>query len=149
VRLPYQILVYIYRRPTPQTTEYLLLKRAEARGGFWQGVTGGVEMGETLLQAALREVREETGYQRFNRFMPLDFRYSYLLDRARWGYLYAPDVETIDEECFGAEIGLDQGEPALDPNEHDQYRWADIQQALGLLAWPENQEALRRFADTL
>jgi hypothetical protein len=69
------------------------------------------------------------------------------LDRERWGHLYAPEVETINEECFGAEVGLDQGEPTLDPSEHDQYRWLGVQEALALLAWPENQEALRRFAD--
>jgi dihydroneopterin triphosphate diphosphatase len=146
-RLPYQILVYIRRRPTPHTTEYLLLKRSPDRGGFWQGVTGGVEAGETLIQAARREVQEETGYQDFIRFMPLDFRYSFPLDRPRWGHLYTPEVEVIDEECFGAELGPGYGEPVLDPSEHDQYRWVDVQQALTLLTWPENQEALRRFAD--
>ena len=56
-RLPYQILIYICRRPTPDTREYLLLKRTAARGGFWQGVTGGVEAGESFTQAAHREVR--------------------------------------------------------------------------------------------
>jgi dihydroneopterin triphosphate diphosphatase len=146
-RLPYQILVYICRRPTPHTTEYLLLKRTAALGGFWQGVTGGVEAGESLEEAARREVWEETGYQRFTRFLPLEFRYSFPLDQPRWGRLYAPEVEVIDEECFGAEVGLDQGEPVLDPREHDQYRWIGVQQALTLLFWPENQEALRRFAD--
>jgi 8-oxo-dGTP pyrophosphatase MutT (NUDIX family) len=146
-RLPYQILVYICRRSAPHTTEYLLLKRSAARGGFWQGVTGGVETGESLAQAARREVWEETGYQRFIRFLALDFRYRFPLDRTRWGHLYAPDVEAIDEECFGAEVGLNQGEPLLDPSEHDYYRWLDVQQALALLFWPENQEALRRFAD--
>ncbi len=39
-RLPHQIQVYLRRRPTPDTTEYLLLKRTAVRGGFWQGVTG-------------------------------------------------------------------------------------------------------------
>jgi 8-oxo-dGTP pyrophosphatase MutT (NUDIX family) len=147
VRLPYQVLVYVCRRPAPHIIEYLLLKRSEARGGFWQGVTGAVEVGETHAQAAKREVKEETGYQQFTRFTPLDVRYSYPLDRPRWGHLYAPEVEVIEEECFGAEIDLDQGEPVLDPSEHDQYRWVDVQQALALLAWPENQQALRQFAD--
>ena len=38
----------------------LLLERAD-REGFWQSVTGSLEDGETPVQAALREVAEETG----------------------------------------------------------------------------------------
>jgi 8-oxo-dGTP pyrophosphatase MutT (NUDIX family) len=147
-RLPYQVLIYIRRRPTPDVAEYLLLRRTATRGGFWQGVTGAVEGQESLAQAASREVGEETGYQRFSRFLALDFRYHYPLDREQWGHLYAAEVETISEECFGAEVGLDQGEPMLDPSEHDQYRWLGVQDALALLAWPENRAALRHFADT-
>lgn len=149
VRLPYQILVYLCRRPTPDTVAYLLLKRTVALGGFWQGVTGALEASETFEQAARREVREETGYQQFIRFQALDFRYQFPLDRPTWGHLYAPEVEVLNEECFGAEVGLDQGEPVLDPSEHDEYRWLDVQQALALLTWPGNQGALRRFADAL
>ena len=148
-RLPLQILVYVCRRPTPTTTEFLLLKRTAALGGFWQGVTGAVEGGESFEQAARREVEEETGYQQFIRFHSLDYHYRYPVDRPRWGYLYAPEVEVIDEECFGAEVGVDQGEPVLDPHEHDQYRWLNVRQALALLVWPENRGALRRFVDTL
>lgn len=146
-RLPYQALVYIRRRSTDGAWEYLLLRRVATHGGFWQGVTGGVEADETAEQAARREVAEETGYRQFVRFAPLDFRYSFSLDRPQWGHLYAPEVEVIHEECFRAEVARDQGEPALDPREHDEYRWLDVERALALLIWPENQEAQRRFAD--
>lgn len=146
-RLPYQVLVYIRRRLTPAIAEYLLLKRTSARGGFWQGVSGGVEAGESLAQAARREVWEETGYQQFSQFMPLDFRYSFPLDRSNWSHLYAPEVNVINEECFGAEMSLDVGEPVLDLREHDAYQWLELSKALALLRWPENQEALCRIAD--
>lgn len=39
----------------------LLLKRTPERGGFWQTVTGKLEAGERPLEAARREVAEETG----------------------------------------------------------------------------------------
>jgi len=39
----------------------LLLRRSEARGGFWQPVTGRIEPGEEPEAAACRELFEETG----------------------------------------------------------------------------------------
>ena len=40
----------------------LLLQTNEARGGFWQNITGGVEsFDETIQDAAIREVNEEVG----------------------------------------------------------------------------------------
>jgi 8-oxo-dGTP pyrophosphatase MutT (NUDIX family) len=39
----------------------LLLLESPRRPGWWEPVTGAVDNGETLLEAALREVREEAG----------------------------------------------------------------------------------------
>ena len=50
-------------RETGNGLEFLLLKRAEKEiyPGLWQMVTGKIEAEETAYQAALREIKEETG----------------------------------------------------------------------------------------
>lgn len=145
MRIPIQVLVYPVRQ-VDTTWEYLLLRRIESRDGFWQGVTGGVEKDEELDEAARRELFEETG------FIPLklekiDFTYSFPV-ADEWKHLYAADVKEIVEYVFVAYVGSGT-EPVLDPCEHEQYKWCDIQEALMLLTWPENKEALKRCHDTI
>jgi 8-oxo-dGTP pyrophosphatase MutT (NUDIX family) len=47
--------------PIINPREELLLLESLRRPGWWEPVNGAVEDGETLLEAALREVREEAG----------------------------------------------------------------------------------------
>jgi 8-oxo-dGTP diphosphatase len=47
--------------PIVNRREELLLLESPRRPGWWEPVNGAVEAGETLLDAALREVREEAG----------------------------------------------------------------------------------------
>jgi 8-oxo-dGTP pyrophosphatase MutT (NUDIX family) len=47
--------------PIINEQEELLLLESLRRPGWWEPVNGAVEDGETLLEAALREVREEAG----------------------------------------------------------------------------------------
>ena len=60
MRLPIQVQGILFRKINGRT-QYLLLKRIPDREGFWQPVTGGLEKGETVLEALEREVLEETG----------------------------------------------------------------------------------------
>ncbi|MCI0340647.1 MAG: NUDIX hydrolase [Planctomycetales bacterium] len=57
LRLPDAVAVVLERGG-----RYLLIRRAgDPFRGWWSPVTGGVEAGETLVEAAVREAREEVG----------------------------------------------------------------------------------------
>ncbi len=64
-----------------------MLGRTSALGGFWQSVTGAPLHDESDEAAALREVREETGWDVTASLQPLQVSYSYALRddlRNRW-----------------------------------------------------------------
>lgn len=41
--------------------KYLIIKRSENDGGYWQPITGTVKEEESILQSLLREIEEEVG----------------------------------------------------------------------------------------
>ena len=55
----------------------LLLQTIPERDSFWQPVTGSVEEGETLTEAALREVCEETGLGDETKVIDLHYKFSF------------------------------------------------------------------------
>ncbi len=142
MRQPVQVLIYPVRR-TGKIWEYLLLRRIPDRGGFWQGVTGGVEEGEDLAEAARRELLEETGLVPLT-LENIDYSYSYSVVGNEWPeHFYAAGVEKITEHVFVAFVE-EQQEPVLDSDEHDEWKWHRFREALELLKWPENVNALKR-----
>lgn len=135
------MLVYLFRG----TGEVLLLKRTEQWGGFWQGVSGAPEWGETDDEGAIREVREETGFDVSVTLLRIDFRYDLLResdpDGDRWEQLYGPDVWAIPEEVYAATVP-DGVDPELAAYEHDTFVWCSVERALKLLTWENNRRAL-------
>lgn len=91
----------------------LLLKRSEKVGtyqGLWAGVSGGINPGEVSQDAAVRELKEETG---------LDIDASMIAAHA--GPIYARDGRTLWKiHAFLAEVESERVD--LDW-EHDEYRW--------------------------
>ena len=144
-RVPRQVLVYVFRRAADGSVEFLLLRRTREWGGFWQGVSGAPEVGETDAEGAVREVAEETGYAVADDLREIGSRYEIRreddLDSERWEHLYGPDVRAIPEEVYVAEVPYDST-PVLSPYEHDAYEWCSFDDALGLLRWENNRRAL-------
>ena len=135
MRLPIQVEAIIFRR-NDSRIEYLLLKRLPERNGFWQPVTGGVEEGETRDEALRREVMEETGVK--NIVAVIEGLY----------YFEFSDPNLNQEYVYGVEISLSE-KIVLDQKEHSEYRWCSFQEALQLLHWKENKEALRKLNGAL
>jgi dATP pyrophosphohydrolase len=151
-RIPRQVLVYLYRRREDGAREYLLLKRRGPREEwiFWQGVSGAPEGNESDAEAAVREVREETGIDVGDALEPVDYRYELRWrdqDPEFWDRLYAPGVEAISEEVYSAEVPADW-EPILSA-EHKTHRWCKLDDALGLLKYEDNKKALTALHEQL
>jgi dihydroneopterin triphosphate diphosphatase len=145
LRVPRQVLVYVYRR-ADRGLELLLLKRGERWGGFWQGVTGAPEWDESDEEGAIREVLEETGLDVSDTLRAVGTQYemqaSEFDDPETWLRLYGPGVERVPEEVYSAEAPS-SWTPVLAPLEHDEYRWCSPDEALGLLRYESNRDALR------
>ena len=119
-------------RETAEGFEYLLLRRAPNRAdaGRWRIVTGKIEDGETAWQAALRELSEETGLKplRFFAVPYVNQFYEWQHDRinAIPVFLAIADLD--------APISLDE--------EHTDFQWAPVTEAVAKLSWPGQRDGL-------
>jgi 8-oxo-dGTP pyrophosphatase MutT (NUDIX family) len=141
VRLPLQVQGILFRKIGGET-EYLLLKTTPQREDFWQPVTGGLEEGETEVEALKREVSEETGIKNFVRIVENVDYFEYPDAHFIKGY------DFIKEYVFGVEVDPNE-RIVIDGKEHSQFRWCSFQEALQLLKWDENKKALSELNEIL
>jgi dATP pyrophosphohydrolase len=122
--------------------EILLLRRSEGRifPGLWQCVTGGIDPGERVPLAALREVAEETSFGRD------EIEAFYDLDQIASFYDQGTDA-IVSSAIFAARVRPDAA-PALSA-EHDAARWVSPEQARRLAIWPTYAESIARIRERL
>ncbi|HEY2544096.1 MAG TPA: NUDIX domain-containing protein [Gaiellaceae bacterium] len=104
--------------------ELLVVHRSPENGAYWHSIAGGVEEGESDADAAVRELREETG-----------------LDTTVESLARPFDYDGMHVEAYVADAPAGW-EPTLDW-EHDEYRWCTRAEAVELLFWPEPKEIAR------
>jgi dATP pyrophosphohydrolase len=118
---------------------YLLLRRVASHGGFWQSVTGSLEVGETHTQAAIREVREETGIDSAgDELIKLGVINTFEI-APQWRGKYAPGVVQNEEICFSLKV--DRCEVLIDSREHDAYLWESYDRSIDMLYWDSSKRA--------
>ena len=135
-RAPFQVLVFPYLRTRGAEYQYCLFLRRDA--AYWQGIAGGGELGETPIQAARREAREEAGIAADGCFIRLDSRSTIPVPHVR-GFLWGETTLVIPEYCFGVEVPTKRMSLS---EEHIESRWTTYEEALSLLKWDSNRNGL-------
>jgi dATP pyrophosphohydrolase len=120
----------------------LLLRRTRPFE-FWQSVTGSLDVGETHADAAGRELFEETGLTNEGRLTYTGVSRQFVID-SRWRDRFDPGiVENVEFEWR-----YRVPEPVvilIDGDEHTEYRWLPIAEAVGTVWSWTNKQALRNL----
>ncbi len=132
---PHCISVYVVCQ-TPEGPRYLLIRRCgKYLPGTWQMISGGIESGETAPQAALREIREETG------LIPQAL---YSADIVETFYMQSNDKITFVPVFVAFVENL---KVSLSPKEHDAYEWLSFENARDRLVWSEQRRVICHIHD--
>jgi dATP pyrophosphohydrolase len=128
---------YVYRKINNEIL-FLLMKRNMNKiyEHLWQGVAGKIEQGETASEAAIRELKEETGLAPLNMFVA---------DHVSKFYeVHGDRINLVP--VFGIEV---DSEEVILSVEHIDYKWVDINKALKTLVWNGQKEGLQTVNDMI
>jgi lipoyl(octanoyl) transferase len=119
----------------------LLLHRKRERGNFWQPITGSIEENELPIDAARRELIEETGHAGDPR--PMALMQSFMIESH---YLAQRHAAPIIASEVGFRARLDSSLPiALDTTEHDAFGWFTFAEAYEKIRWTDDREAIEQL----
>jgi 8-oxo-dGTP pyrophosphatase MutT (NUDIX family) len=118
--------------PDPAGWGVLALQRSQGTRcpTAWETVHGRIEPGESPEQAAVREVREETG-------LTVRRLYNVIVQP-----FYLHKLATVELAVVFAAF-VDRADPVTLGEEHMHYEWLSPDQALEQFVWPRERQALR------
>ena len=141
-----QIHVYLYRKKEGDIYEFAIFQRSDNQL-WWQGISGGVEEGETIEQAARREIFEEAGissHQPLYLLESISYLPTYIFDdeiQEKWG----EDIVVIPMYFFAMPF---DGKIKLS-YEHSDFQWLRYKEAKELVYFDDQKTALWELKERL
>ena len=123
---------------TEDGLKFLLLKRAKTKmyEHLWQGVAGKIEEGETASEAAIRELKEETGFDPVRMFGADHVSKFYEVHGDRINLVPVFGIEVDREDVTISE-------------EHCEFKWVNFETARDTLIWKGQKEGITSVFDML
>lgn len=137
MRQPFNILVFPFFIEKDKSVKYALFKRCDV--DVWQGIAGGVENNEKMIEAAIRESFEEARIPNDSEFISLDSTSSIPATVFNCHLSWGEDVYVVKEVSFGVRLNKKELEISA---EHKSYKWVSYEDAIELLKWDSNKVAL-------
>ena len=118
---------YIYHQKDKEL-KFLLLKRNKNKlyEHLWQGVAGKIEKDEKAWQTAVRELKEETGFEPKRMFIADHVSHFYEKYEDRMNLV----------PVFGIEV---DSKDVILSDEHIDYKWVDFKEAFETLVWNDDR----------
>ena len=121
----------IFSINSPSDVSFLLLQH---NAGHWDFAKGNIEYGENESQAALREIREETGIE------SVHFLEGF---RARVEYYYKRDGNLVHKEVVFF-LARSDSQRVILSDEHIRYSWCDFDRSLAKLTYTSARDVLKQ-----
>ena len=133
-KIPISVLVLIYTK----NKDILILKKNNGKD-MWQSVTGSINDGESVDDAAKREVFEETGLNTDN---IINCNKQYIFEiYEMWRYKYDDNVTHNTEHVFLLELD-ERKDIVIDKEEHVSYEWTSRVKAAEKVFSHTNRQAI-------
>ena len=128
---------YVFNRKNKEI-RFLLLKRAKTKiyEHLWQGVAGKIEAGEAAWEAAIRELKEETGFEPVRIFVADHVSKFYEAHGDRVNLVPVFGIEVDDEEVILSD-------------EHCEFKWVDFNTAHQTLIWSGQKDGIAAIFNML
>lgn len=129
------VFIVTYKKDVKNFVSYILLKRHKHWKG-WEFPKGGIDKGETPIQTAKREVKEETGLE-IIKIKKYNIKGAYLYPKMMKD---RPNLIGQTYILFSAQVK--EGKIKIDKKEHTNHVWLPYEKAIKKLTWPNQKKSL-------